>query len=135
LHDGTAQSAFAFGFGLSYTTFELSNPRFTLQGEQIVAKVDVKNTGKVFGEEVVQLFVGFQNSAIDRPKKLLRGFKKVGLKPGETKEVAITCPVEKLRWYNPGTGSWELEAMTHQACIGTSSRAEDLLGGTLSFTA
>ena len=94
----------------------------------------MKNAGKVFGEEVVQLYVGFENSAIDRPKKLLRGFKKVGLKPGETKEAAITCPVEKLRWYNPGTGSWELETMTYQAYIGTSSRAEDLLGGTFSLT-
>lgn len=125
--------AFAFGFGLSYTTFELSDPRFAVQGDQIIATVDVKNAGKVFGCEVVQFYVGFENSAVDRPKKLLRGFKKVGLKPGETKEVVITCPVDRLRWYNPGTRSWELEKMVYQAYIGTSSRAEDLLSGTLSL--
>ena len=128
------QPAFAFGFGLSYTTFEVSNPRFALQGAQIIAKVDVKNAGKVFGEEVVQFYVGFDNSAIDRPKKLLRGFKRVGLNPGEIKEVVITCPVERLRWYNSETGSWELESMIYPAYIGASSRAEDLLGGTFSLT-
>jgi len=125
--------AFAFGFGLSYTTFELSNPRFAVQGDEIIATVDVKNAGKVFGCEVVQLYVGFENSAVDRPKKLLRGFKKVGLKPGETREVVIACPVDRLGWYNPETRSWEMERMVYQAYIGTSSRAEDLLSGTLSL--
>jgi beta-glucosidase len=129
------QPAFAFGFGLSYTTFELSDPDFAVQGDRIIARATVKNTGKVFGEEVVQLYVGFEDSSVDRPEKLLRGFKKVGLKPGETKEVVITCPIDRLRWYNPETGSWELENMIYQAYIGTSSCAEDLLSGTLPLTA
>jgi len=128
------QPAFAFGFGLSYTTFELSNPDLAVQGDQVIARVDLKNTGKVSGAEVVQFYVGFENSSVDRPKKRLSGFKKVGLKPGETKEVVITCPVDRLRWYKPETGSWELEDMIYQAYIGTSSRAEDLLSGTLSLT-
>jgi beta-glucosidase len=128
------QPTFAFGFGLSYTTFELANPCFAaVGGDQIVASVDVKNTGKVPGDEVVQFYVGFEASAVDRPKKLLRGFRKVRLKPGETKEVTITCPVARLRWYNPETGTWELEAMEYQVYIGTSSRAEDLLSGALSL--
>jgi beta-glucosidase len=127
------QPAFAFGFGLSYTTFELSNPQFSAEGDQIFAAVDVTNTGQVFGQEVVQFYVGFENSAVDRPKKLLRGFKKVGLVPGETKRIVIGCPIDKLRWYNPETGSWELERMVYQAHIGTSSRPEDLLSGTFSL--
>ena len=139
LHHGYArlekeghQPAFAFGFGLSYTTFELANPRFAaVGGDQIVARVDVKNTGKVPGDEVIQFYVGFENSSVDRPKKLLRGFRKVGLKPGETKEVVITCPVDRLRWYNPQTCAWELEAIEYPVYIGTSSRAGDLLSGTL----
>jgi beta-glucosidase len=126
--------AFAFGFGLSYTTFEVSNPRFSVQGDRILAKAEVTNTGKVFGEEVIQLFVGFEGSSVERHKKLLRGFQKVGLEPGESREVVIPCPVRRLCWYDPETGSWKLEDMVYQGYIGTSSRDTDLLKGTFSLT-
>jgi beta-glucosidase len=125
--------AFAFGFGLSYTTFEVSNPQFAVQDDRILAKADVTNTGQVFGEEVIQFYVGFDHSSIDRPKKLLRGFQKIGLKPGETREVVITSPTARLSWYNPETGSWELEDIVYQGYIGTSSRDTDLLKGTFSL--
>ena len=81
----------------------------------------------------VQFYVGFENSAVDRPLKLLRGFNKVRLKSGETKEIVITCPLEKLREYNPETGSWELEKIVYQAYTGTSSRNDDPLEGTFSL--
>lgn len=126
--------AFAFGFGLSYTTFEVSHPQFAVQGDQIIAQVHVTNTGQVFGEEVIQFYVGFDHSSVERPKRLLRGFQKVGLKPGETRQVVITSPVERLCWYHPETGSWELEEMIYQGYIGTSSRDTDLLKGTFSLS-
>jgi len=128
------EPAFAYGFGLSYTTFQLSNPRFSTEGDRISARVHITNTGKRSGDEVVQFYVGFENSSVDRPKKLLRGFRRVTLQPGETREVVITCPIEKLRWYNPEAGRWELEKMEYQAYIGTSSRAADLLKGGFSLS-
>lgn len=121
--------AFAFGFGLSYTSFQQANAAFALQDGQVRADVDVTNTGPREGDQVIQFYVGFENSAVDRPKKLLRGFQRVALQPGETKRVEISCPVDKLRWYNPFTSRWELERMEYQAYIGSSSRDEDLLKG------
>jgi beta-glucosidase len=124
------QPAFAFGYGLSYTQFEFRDARFERENEQICARVIIKNTGKKRGAEVVQFYVGFDHSKVDRPRKLLRGFQKVELNPGESAEVEIQCPVDSLRWYNPQTHAWELETMTYQAYIGSSSQAEDLLQGT-----
>ena len=124
------EPAFAFGFGLSYTTFSQSNAAFAVEGDQVRASLEVQNTGERAGEQVVQFYVGFENSAVPRPKKLLRGFKRVHLEPGESKTVVISCPVQKLRWYNPATPGWELEEMEYQAFIGCSSRDEDLLQGT-----
>jgi beta-glucosidase len=125
--------AFAFGYGLSYTTWSCANVGFAVQGNQIEAAVDVTNTGERSGDQVLQLYVGFENSAVDRPKKLLCGFERVTLQPGETKRVVLTCPLERLRWYNESSSSWELEAMEYQAFIGCSSREEDLLQGSFSL--
>ena len=127
------EPAFAFGFGLSYTTFALSDPRFAARDGQLLATVRVTNSGDRFGAEVIQLYVGFDNSAVDRPRKLLRGFKKVTLAPGEAREVEIACPVDSLRWYNPETRAWELEQMVYQAYIGTSSQSSSLLEGIFSL--
>jgi hypothetical protein len=91
----------------------------------------VKNTGSMAGTEVVQLYVGFDNSKVDRPVKILRGFRRVDLAPGEEKEVVICCPVEKLAYYNAYTREMEVEHMVHQVYIGTSSDNRDLLRGTV----
>lgn len=125
--------AFAFGYGLSYTTFSQANAMFAVQGDLIEAAVDVTNTGERSGDQVLQLYVGFENSLVDRPRKLLCGFQRVSLQPGETKRVVLTCPVERLRWYNEASSSWELEAMEYQAFIGCSSQEEDLLQGAFSL--
>jgi len=118
-----------YGFGLSYTTFELSNAAFKADGDNLIASCKIKNTGGKEGTEVVQLYVGFSNSAIDRPVKLLRGFKRIALKPSEEKEAVISCPVEKLCYYNEKTGKMELEHMEYEVYIGTSSNSNDLLKG------
>ncbi len=125
--------AFAFGYGLSYTTFSQANATFVVHGNEVEAGVDVANTGARAGDQVVQFYVGFENSAVDRPRKLLKGFQRVSLQPGETRRVTMACPLEKLRWYNAEAGAWELEHMTYQAYVGSSSRAEDLLPGEFSL--
>jgi beta-glucosidase len=123
------EPAFAFGYGLSYTSFRIEKPVFEVQNKLVTATLELTNMGMVTGDEVVQFYVGFENSRVERPKKLLRGFQRVTLEPGVTKTIEITCPVDRLRWYNPERKEWELEHMEYQAYIGTSSREEDLLTG------
>ncbi len=118
-----------YGFGLSYTVFETFGAQFSTGLEDITASCKVKNTGVMTGTEVVQLYVGFKNSSIDRPIKLLRGFQRVELQPGEVKEVTIRTPLEKLKWFNEEKNSWELEHMEYEIYLGTSSAFEDLLEG------
>lgn len=115
-----------YGFGMSYTTFEISEPEVSVDSDDLVTKVSVKNTGDADGAEVVQLYVGFKNSKVDRPVKQLRGFQRVDLKAGEEKEVTITTPLDKLKWYNPSYRRWELENMEHQIYVGSSSDYADL---------
>jgi beta-glucosidase len=101
----------------------------------VTASVTIANTGARDGDEVVQFYVGFEGSAVDRPKKLLRGFQRTPIPAGESRTVEISSPLASLRWYNPERKAWELEDMTYQAYIGVSSRAEDLLSGTFTLPA
>jgi beta-glucosidase len=121
------KAAFPFGFGLSYTTFTQDSALVRVNDDDIEVSVNVTNTGHRTGDQVVQLYVGFDNSAVEREHKLLKGFMRVTLSPGETRTVKITCPFEKLMWYNPESKRWELEKMECKAYIGSSSAAEDLI--------
>ena len=127
------EPAFPFGFGLSYTLFSYSNVRVESSKDIIIGSVDISNDGEVAGEEVVQLYVGFENSHLDRPKKLLRGFKRVALNPNETKSVSIEIKKEDLAWYNPENKAWEVENITYNIYIGASSRSKDLLTEKIAF--
>ncbi len=122
-----------YGFGLSYTTYEVKDADFKVENDTLYATCKVENTGKVDGEEVVQMYVGFEKSTVDRPVKLLRGFKRVALKAGECKEITIQCPVERLTWYNQETESMELEHMEYAVYIGSSSDNKDLIKGSISI--
>jgi beta-glucosidase len=122
---------YPYGHGLSYTTFALSEAAFAAEAKTVKASCKVKNTGAAAGTEVVQMYVGFSNSKVDRPVKILRGFARVALEPGEEKEVTITCPVEKLAYYNAYTRQMEVEKMEYEVYIGTSSADEDLQKGTV----
>ena len=121
------EPAFPFGFGLSYTEYKYENIRVESIEEKIIVSVDVSNIGAIAGEEVVQLYVGFENSSVDRPIKLLRGFKKVALKPKETKTVLIDVMKKDFAWYNPENRVWEVESIEYTIYIGSSSKNEDLL--------
>jgi len=122
-----------YGFGLSYTTFSVFDAVFSTDKTVITASCVIKNTGSIQGTEVAQMYIGFKNSNIDRPVKLLRGFTRVELEPGESKYVTISCPVEKIKWYNPQTNDWELEHMDYEVYIGTSCDNNDLLIGSISL--
>jgi beta-glucosidase len=123
--------AFPFGYGMSYTTYKYENLQVNVKGELITATIQLSNVGNRFGEEVVQLYVGFENSKIDRPKKLLRGFQKVGLEAGETKIISISFNKKDLAWYNPESESWEVENINHTVYVGSSSDIADLLSAEL----
>ena len=115
----------AFGHGLSYTTFEFGQAKagkasMTAEGKMTVT-VDVKNTGDREGAEVVQLYVADPVASIDRPVKELKGFEKVTLKPGETKTVTFTLDADDLSFYSIEKNGWVAEAGEFQALIGPSS--------------
>ncbi len=100
----TTEPLFPFGHGLSYTTFEYSNlqlssKKITTDGSLTVT-VDVKNTGKTKGDEVVQMYIRDEVSSVTRPIKELRGFERITLNPGETQKVTFKISPEKLSFYN-----------------------------------
>ncbi|NLU23264.1 MAG: glycosyl hydrolase [Clostridiales bacterium] len=117
-----------YGFGLSYTKFSCRDASFSVKDGQVAGTCKVKNIGKRPGDEVVQMYIGFSNSKVKRPVKALKGFARVTLQPGEEKCVEITCGTDDLRWYNEN--GWELEHMTYEGFIGTSSAEKDLIKGT-----
>ena len=121
------EPAFPFGFGLSYTEYAYKNIRVESTEEKIIVNVEVSNIGAIAGEEIVQLYVGFENSSVDRPIKLLRGFKKVALNPNETKTVSIEVKKKDFAWYNPDKRAWEVESIEYTIYVGSSSKNEDLL--------
>ena len=115
----------AFGHGLSYTTFEYSNAKAAKASMKADGKmkitVDVKNTGNCDGHEVVQLYIADPVASIDRPAKELKGFEKVYLKAGESAKVTFEIDAEDLSFYDVAKGGWNAEAGEFQALIGTSS--------------
>lgn len=123
------RAAFPFGFGLSYTTFAYSNLRVKTKtgADSLLVSFDLENTGDRAGAEVAQVYIGLEQSTADRPVKLLKGFKKIFLKPGEKQQVTIAVKYTDLAWYNPKTKKWEIEEMEYTAYAGGSSRPEDLL--------
>jgi beta-glucosidase len=128
---------FAFGFGLSYTTFEIKNPRLTKK--KIATKgstqvqVDVTNTGKREGTEVLQLYIRDLVSSVTRPIKELKGFKKVRLQPGETTTVTLDITPDALSFYDVNM-KYTVEPGDFAIMIGNSSRDADLHKLTLQVT-
>jgi beta-glucosidase len=126
-YDATGtEPLFPFGFGLSYTTFQLSNfvvmpTRFSKSPGIIHGTVDVTNTGHRQGAEVVQAYVS-QPSSNGEPPRQLCAFAKVFLKPGETRQVRLTIAPRALSYYDTPTRRWTSAAGTYQILVGTSSR-------------
>ncbi len=122
---------YAFGYGLSYTTFAYSNLHLSAatinRNEQIVASVSVTNTGKYEGEEIVQLYLRDKVGSIARPVKELKDFRKVLLKAGETKTINFILDNEKLSFYNQNL-EWVSEPGDFELMIGASSEDIRLKG-------
>ena len=115
---------FPFGFGLSYTTFEYANLEINEDG----VRFDITNTGSRDGKEIAQLYVGLDISEVIRPKKELKGFIKVELKAGETKNVEIKFDDKTFRYFNTATDKWEIEEGDYDIIIGASSDDKRLEG-------
>jgi len=114
---------FPFGFGLSYTTFDISNLEVERGGEnQVYVTVEVTNTGKVAGAEVVQVYVADVEASVYRPIKELKGFEKLFLQPGETKSVTIQLDSYAFSFYSEKVEGWVLEPGEFQVLVGNSSR-------------
>lgn len=104
---------FPFGYGLSYTTFTYRNAKVSKKSfkdvEGVTVTVDVTNTGKLAGKEIVQVYVHDQKSRLVRPEKELKGFAKVELQPGETKTVSIPLDFRAFAYYHPKHKQWITE--------------------------
>ena len=125
---------FAFGHGLSYTTFKLDKPvsdkKQLTADEKIAFTVNVTNTGSRAGAETIQLYVSDKKASVDRPLKELKAFQKVFLNPGESRNVTLTIGRDALSFYDEAKGQWTAEHGQFEALIGTAS---DRLTGKCSF--
>ncbi|RJS86887.1 glycosyl hydrolase [Candidatus Bathyarchaeota archaeon] len=117
---------FPFGYGLSYTTFEYSDLRLDKKEmtdqDTLRVSVKVKNTGKMPGKEVVQLYVRDVESSVIRPEKELKGFEKVELISGEEKEVVFTLDKRAFAYYDVELKDWHVESGEYEILVGKSSR-------------
>jgi len=118
---------FAFGHGLSYTSFAYKNLQLAKNANgTITATATITNTGKVAGGEVAQLYVHKERSAIKRAEKELKGFEKVFLQPGESKTISITLNKEAFQYFDETKNDWDTEAGAYTIEIGGSSRSIQL---------
>lgn len=117
---------FPFGHGLSYTTFEYSRLRLSRKtispSETLTVKVAVTNTGKVAGQEVVQVYVRDVQATVARPEKGRKAFTKVALKPKQTKTITFTLDQEAFWYFGALQNKWRTEAGEFEIWVGASSR-------------
>jgi beta-glucosidase len=127
--DGPSTPLYSFGYGLSYSTFELSKPVLSKsiidKSESITIEVSVKNTGTKDATDVVQLYIRDLYSSVTRPVKELKDFARVELKAGETKTVNLSITHEKLAFYNRNM-NFVVESGDFEIMTGTSSLDKDL---------
>lgn len=116
--------SYPFGYGLSYTSFSYSNPAVKSDNGVYTVTVDVQNTGKTAGKEVVQLYVAAPDAAkCNKPEKELKAFVKTAeLKPNEKATVTLKVNAADLAWFNEASSSWVVDAGTYNFLIGASSR-------------
>jgi beta-glucosidase len=116
---------FPFGYGLSYTDFEYSDIKIDktemTDAETLSVSVKVKNTGKVAGKEIVQLYVRDVESGVMRPDKELKAFDKIALEPGEEKNAAFALGRQAFAFYDTDIGDWRVESGVFEVLVGKSS--------------
>ena len=119
---------YSFGFGLSYTKFQISEPRIDdskFKNGILSVSVDVKNIGKMSGDEIVQLYICDKYSSVTRPIKELRGFKRVSLQQGESKVITFNLDKFDFAFYDSEM-NYIVEAGEFDILVGNSSRKKDL---------
>ena len=127
--DMTEDPLWSFGYGLSYTSFEYKNlqaPEKVSEGEPIQVTVEVRNTGEMAGEEVIQLYIRDDVSSATRPVKELKDYKRIALAPGETKKVEFELPLKALAFYDIDM-NYVVEKGSFTLMVGSSSMDKDLL--------
>jgi beta-glucosidase len=128
----TGEPQYHFGYGLSYTSFELRDLQTSANAltlsDSIVVSVEVENTGERAGDEVVQLYVRHLESVerVERPDRALKGFARVSLEGGQKKRVEISLRGSDLAYWNVTRRAWDLETGSIALLAGTSSRQADL---------
>ena len=125
--DGAPTPLYPFGYGLSYTTFAFANLKLDAPqvkvGGKVSASVEVTNTGAVAGDEVVQLYVHQKAGSDSRPIRELKGFRRVGLKPGETQTVTFPLGPDELRYWSTSQRKWVQDAEAFDVWVGADSTA------------
>jgi len=120
------QPQFPFGFGLSYTTFKISDIKVSSKSieknKPVTISFKIKNTGKVAGAEVAQLYIHKIEPVIDRPVKELKGFKKVFLQPGKSKTVSIPVHLKDFAFWSIKENDWKVNSGEYLIEVGTSSQ-------------
>ena len=119
---------YSFGYGLSYTKFQISEPRIDdskLKNDILSVSVDIKNIGKISGDEIVQLYICDKYSSVTRPIKELKGFKRVSLKQGESKVITFNLDKSAFAYYDSEM-KYIIEAGEFDILVGNSSREKDL---------
>jgi len=125
--DGSPAPLYPFGYGLSYTTFSIANlkvsPAQVKVGQTATVTAEVTNTGRVAGDEVVQLYIHQKHGSDSRPMRELKGFERITLQPGETKRVAFRLGADELRYWSTSAGEWIQEAAAFDIWVGADSQA------------
>jgi len=125
--DGPTTPLYPFGYGLSYTTFAYSGlavtPSAIAAGQAATVSVDVENTGAVAGDEVVQLYVHQRSGSDSRPRRELKGFRRVTLRPGEKKRIDLPLGPDELRYWSTARGAWVQEPAAFDVWVGGDSTA------------
>ncbi len=123
---------FPFGYGLSYTSFKYSNlkltPNTSNAGGPLTVSFDVTNTGEREGAEVAQVYVSDKHSKVERPVKELKGFAKVSLKPGETRNLAVSLDRRAFSYYDVNGKKWNMDSGNFEILVGSSSAKTELSG-------
>ena len=115
--------SYPFGYGLSYTDFDMGAMEITTDDSAIEVGITVKNIGEVAGKEVIQIYSSKPDTGIDRPRRELRAFAKTPLlQPGDSTRIHLSVPVLELSYWNEDRSGWELEAGTYILEAGPSSR-------------
>lgn len=115
------EPAFPFGFGLSYTSFEYKNLQLETDSDRVKARLEITNTGARAGDEIVQLYVCFIGSSVERAMRELKAFARISLRPGETQTVTLEFPTSSLAYFDENQNDFVLERIGYGVFVGRHS--------------